>query len=178
MVSPLLEVYFLLQILVLCIFRGATGWQPAKLKVTMSGNLRPPPLSSVRQPASDLVDDVAFFSYDWSVTGNLQEDSSEPSSTTASESSNPLYDSHVDTAKQTPHPKIAIPRAANTKPLAYPGRVSRACVNCRDQKVKCSGHRPTCHRCQMSAVTCIYGDRKREKMVKCVVQIRCKYTRI
>ncbi|KAJ6100708.1 hypothetical protein N7499_000338 [Penicillium canescens] len=132
----------------------------------MSGNLPPPPLSSLRHPASDLVDDVAFFSYDWSVSGNLQEDSSEPSSTTASEISNPLYDPHVDTAKQTPNPKIAIPRAANTKPLANPGRVSRACVNCRDQKVKCSGHRPTCHRCQMSAVTCIYGDRKREKMVK------------
>ncbi|OQD84555.1 hypothetical protein PENANT_c012G01330 [Penicillium antarcticum] len=132
----------------------------------MSGNLPHPPLSSTRPPTSDLVDDVALFSYDWNTPGNLQEDSSDPSSTTASESSNPFYESHVDTAKQTPNPKIAIPRATNTKPISNPGRVSRACVNCREQKVKCSGHRPTCHRCQMSDVTCIYGDRKREKMVK------------
>ncbi|KAF7717732.1 Fungal Zn(2)-Cys(6) binuclear cluster domain-containing protein [Penicillium ucsense] len=64
------------------------------------------------------------------------------------------------------NPKVPIPRA--TRPVAYStgGRVSRACEACRDQKAKCSGHRPSCHRCQESGVACSYGDRKREKMLK------------
>lgn len=169
--------HFLRQIPILCIFRGAAVWPSAKLIVTMSGNSRHPPLSSSHPSASDLGEDVGLFSYDWSVLGNQQEDSSEPS-TRASESPNPFYESHINPTTQPPNPKIAIPRAANTKPLVNPGRVSRACLNCREQKVKCSGHRPTCHRCQITAVTCIYGDRKREKMAKCVVQTRCKYIRI
>lgn len=65
--------------------------------------------------------------------------------------------------------KVPIPRS--NYPSSYTstsGRVSRACENCRDQKAKCSGHRPSCQRCQDSGARCSYGDRKREKMVKCV----------
>lgn len=66
------------------------------------------------------------------------------------------------------NPKVPIPRT--TRPINYTssGRVGRACENCREQKAKCSGHRPSCHRCQDAGVPCSYGDRKREKMLKCV----------
>lgn len=64
--------------------------------------------------------------------------------------------------------KVPIPRSVY--PSSYStttsGRVSKACENCRDQKAKCSGHRPTCQRCQDSGVRCSYGDRKREKLLK------------
>ncbi|KAJ5840138.1 uncharacterized protein N7525_005326 [Penicillium rubens] len=62
--------------------------------------------------------------------------------------------------------KVAIPRNAQSSSWTSSGRVSRACENCREQKAKCSGHRPACHRCLDSNVPCSYGDRKREKMVK------------
>ncbi|CAG8904786.1 unnamed protein product [Penicillium egyptiacum] len=58
--------------------------------------------------------------------------------------------------------KVAIPRL--DPPLASSnGRVSRACHNCRKQKNKCSGHRPSCLRCQEANVLCVYVDGKRER---------------
>jgi len=68
--------------------------------------------------------------------------------------------------------KVAIPRNAPPINPTSSGRVSRACENCREQKAKCSGHRPACHRCRDSGVQCSYGDRKREKMVKWVTIIQ------
>ncbi|KAL2817369.1 fungal-specific transcription factor domain-containing protein [Aspergillus granulosus] len=62
--------------------------------------------------------------------------------------------------------KVAIPRTASSNIVPNRGRVSRACENCRDQKVKCSGQRPICQRCQESGIQCSYGDRKREKMAR------------
>ncbi|KAL4917515.1 fungal-specific transcription factor domain-containing protein [Aspergillus aurantiobrunneus] len=62
--------------------------------------------------------------------------------------------------------KVAIPRSGTSTAAPSRGRVSRACENCRDQKVKCSGQRPTCQRCQESGIQCSYGDRKREKMAR------------
>ncbi|KAF9887022.1 hypothetical protein FE257_010638 [Aspergillus nanangensis] len=62
--------------------------------------------------------------------------------------------------------KVPIPRSTNPSSWTSSGRVSRACENCREQKAKCSGHRPTCQRCQESGIRCSYGDRKREKMAK------------
>ncbi|CEL04455.1 hypothetical protein ASPCAL05585 [Aspergillus calidoustus] len=62
--------------------------------------------------------------------------------------------------------KVAIPRSTSSNTVPNRGRVSRACENCRDQKVKCSGQRPTCQRCQESGIQCSYGDRKREKMAR------------
>ncbi|KAJ5505878.1 hypothetical protein N7453_004835 [Penicillium expansum] len=60
------------------------------------------------------------------------------------------------------NPKVAIPRL--DLPLASNnGRVSRACHNCRKQKNKCSGHRPSCLRCQEANVLCVYVDGKRER---------------
>ncbi|KAJ5346126.1 hypothetical protein N7452_004130 [Penicillium brevicompactum] len=65
-----------------------------------------------------------------------------------------------------PNTKVQIPRIAHPGNLATSGRVSRACENCRAQKAKCSGHRPTCDRCKDAGVRCLYGDRKGEKMAK------------
>ncbi|PWY82177.1 C6 transcription factor [Aspergillus heteromorphus CBS 117.55] len=62
--------------------------------------------------------------------------------------------------------KVAIPRSVKSGNWSTSGRVSRACENCRDQKAKCTGHRPSCQRCQEAGIRCSYGDRKREKMAK------------
>ncbi|KAL4943908.1 hypothetical protein BDV06DRAFT_124679 [Aspergillus oleicola] len=62
--------------------------------------------------------------------------------------------------------KVAIPRSANSAAVSNRGRVSRACENCRDQKAKCSGQRPTCQRCQDAEIQCLYVDRKREKLAR------------
>ncbi|KAI3136915.1 transcriptional regulator family: Fungal Specific TF [Penicillium roqueforti] len=50
--------------------------------------------------------------------------------------------------------KVAIPRNAQSSSWTSSGRVSRACENCREQKAKCSGHRPACHRCLDAGVPC------------------------
>lgn len=64
--------------------------------------------------------------------------------------------------EQPMNAKVAIPRL--DLPLASNnGRVSRACHNCRKQKNKCSGHRPSCLRCQEANVLCVYVDGKRER---------------
>ncbi|OQE43103.1 hypothetical protein PENCOP_c003G01107 [Penicillium coprophilum] len=62
--------------------------------------------------------------------------------------------------------KVAIPRNSQPSSWTSSGRVSQACENCREQKAKCSGHRPACHRCLDSGVQCSYGDRKKEKLAK------------
>ncbi|KAL6233679.1 hypothetical protein BDW75DRAFT_251898 [Aspergillus navahoensis] len=62
--------------------------------------------------------------------------------------------------------KVAIPRSVSSTAVPTRGRVSRACESCREQKVKCSGQRPSCQRCQESGIQCSYGDRKREKLAR------------
>jgi hypothetical protein len=68
--------------------------------------------------------------------------------------------------------KVPISRLAHHSNCIGSGRVSRACENCREQKAKCSGHRPSCHRCHKARVKCLYGYRKREKILKCVFFFR------
>ncbi|KAJ5214893.1 hypothetical protein N7468_010572, partial [Penicillium chermesinum] len=70
------------------------------------------------------------------------------------------------TEDQFSNAKVPIPRSANPNVWTSSGRTSRACENCREQKAKCSGHRPVCTRCKDSGLQCIYSYRKREKMVK------------
>lgn len=41
-------------------------------------------------------------------------------------------------------------------------RTFRSCIPCRDSKVKCSGERPTCTRCQQRRTTCIYDAEHNE----------------
>jgi hypothetical protein len=63
-------------------------------------------------------------------------------------------------------PKVPIPRATNQMNAVTPGRVKQACQSCREQKAKCSGHRPACRRCEENSFSCVYKDRKRFKMTK------------
>ncbi|EED13436.1 C6 transcription factor, putative [Talaromyces stipitatus ATCC 10500] len=66
-----------------------------------------------------------------------------------------------------PPAKVAIPRAPNLSEQSNVNRrVGHACESCREQKTKCSGDRPTCQRCQDLGLTCLYGDRKRERTAK------------
>ncbi|KAJ5991382.1 hypothetical protein N7499_012034 [Penicillium canescens] len=63
-------------------------------------------------------------------------------------------------------PKVPIPRATNKINAVTPGRAKQACRSCRQQKAKCSGHRPECRRCEENSFPCVYEDRTRFKMTK------------
>ena len=58
--------------------------------------------------------------------------------------------------------KVAIPRTRQLKSWNSRSRVSLACNSCRTTKVKCSGHRPVCDRCERLGIQCNYGERKRQ----------------
>ncbi|KAJ5441047.1 hypothetical protein N7491_003453 [Penicillium cf. griseofulvum] len=66
------------------------------------------------------------------------------------------------TGEQPVNAKVAIPRL-DLPLVSSNGRVTRACHNCRKQKNKCSGHRPSCLRCEEANVLCVYVDGKRER---------------
>ncbi|KAI9373580.1 fungal-specific transcription factor domain-containing protein [Aspergillus egyptiacus] len=99
--------------------------------------------------------------YDWAAPGFPQPSipAQGPSESTANMPEPPIFQERLNS-------KVAIPRSTNTSTVPNRGRVSRACEICRDQKVKCSGQRPTCQRCQESGIQCSYGDRKREKLAR------------
>ncbi|TPR04946.1 hypothetical protein CAN33_0032275 [Aspergillus niger] len=139
----------------------------------MSDNSRPPPFPYPSYPSStssDLPDSEPKY-HSWPVPQYSQ-----PASLVPPVSYEPVPVSHAENpaagaSRSAPgdrsgNSKVAIPRTVSTSTWTSSGRVSRACENCRDQKAKCSGHRPTCQRCQESGIRCSYGDRKREKMAK------------
>ncbi|KAJ5762162.1 uncharacterized protein N7511_005544 [Penicillium nucicola] len=103
----------------------------------------------------ELVDESALFNTDWTVPNYAL----------------PAFEPAVPEESFTPpgdrvNAKVAIPRNSQRPNWTVSGRVSRACENCRDQKAKCSGHRPVCHRCRDAGIGCSYGDRKKEKTAK------------
>ncbi|KAJ5898270.1 hypothetical protein N7504_008558 [Penicillium tannophilum] len=110
-------------------------------------------------PSDQPETDSALFNYDW-ITPPLTQ------SAAFDFSGDPLPERDDLVTSDRPNTKVAIPRIANASTWASSSRVSRACENCREQKAKCSGHRPACHRCKEADVRCSYGDRKREKMAK------------
>ncbi|KAJ5972552.1 uncharacterized protein N7479_002470 [Penicillium vulpinum] len=101
------------------------------------------------------------FNYDWAVPEYPQPS---PVQFTETIPTRDIRD-HLSISDRV-NPKVAIPRTSQPSSWTTSGRVSRACENCREQKAKCSGHRPACHRCLDASVQCSYGDRKRERMVK------------
>ncbi|CAG8069491.1 unnamed protein product [Penicillium salamii] len=124
---------------------------------SLTHSLQPEPHPSARN-------DYAFFA--------ASEDT-DTSPSTPSELVN--FDTHRDDTRdprnkaritdQSANAKVAIPRL--DLPVASSnGRVSRACHNCRKQKNKCSGERPSCQRCQEASVPCVYVDGKRERNAK------------
>jgi hypothetical protein len=107
------------------------------------------------------------FNYDWAMPGYPQ-----PSPV---EFTGPIPGRDIHLSDRV-NPKVAIPRTSQASSWTSSGRVSRACENCREQKAKCSGHRPSCNRCLDSGVQCSYGDRKREKMAKYVTFSLVQYS--
>ncbi|KAF2655822.1 hypothetical protein K491DRAFT_657751 [Lophiostoma macrostomum CBS 122681] len=71
--------------------------------------------------------------------------------------------------------KIAIPRLHRTGEIKSSAkqrqRVSRACLGCRTQKVKCSGDVPSCVHCQATGRECLYIMPRRDKLN--IVTDRC-----
>ncbi|KAE8354634.1 fungal-specific transcription factor domain-containing protein [Aspergillus coremiiformis] len=136
----------------------------------MSNSNRPPPFhypSYTSSPSSEYPGNEATFN-DW-VLPQYSQPSYAPSATydtVAGFVENSAGTSAMLTGEQPSNSKVAIPRSANPGNWTSKGRVSRACEKCREQKAKCSGHRPTCLRCQEAGTHCSYGDRKREKMAK------------
>ncbi len=136
---------------------------------TMSENFPPHPLYP--EYASDATEnESAPFEQARPVPGYTQ-----PIITFGVSPYNELFSGRQDLPEPSPNlgerslnPKVPIPRTTRQINYTSNGRVGRACENCREQKAKCSGHRPSCHRCQDAGVPCSYGDRKREKMLKCV----------
>ncbi|WYZ41400.1 hypothetical protein EsH8_V_000295 [Colletotrichum jinshuiense] len=62
----------------------------------------------------------------------------------------------------TPSPEVGDPHGflAPTQSLTEAGtkrrRIAAACVECRSQKAKCSGHRPQCFHCTRRNIACVY----------------------
>ncbi|KAJ5659973.1 hypothetical protein N7507_006424 [Penicillium longicatenatum] len=110
-------------------------------------------------PSDQPEHESAFFNNDW-ITPPL----TQPAAFDFPLDSLPERDDLVTSDR--PKTKVAIPRITTASAWPSSSRVSRACENCREQKAKCSGHRPACHRCKEADVRCSYGDRKREKMAK------------
>ncbi|KAJ5138998.1 uncharacterized protein N7515_003846 [Penicillium bovifimosum] len=124
----------------------------------MSGNFGSPAHSEYPNPENE-----SAFNYDWAVPAQPQPS---PFEFTVNAQAIPVPGDPLATSIGSVNAKVPIPRSAQASSWISSGRVSRACENCRDQKIKCSGHRPACHRCQDAGVSCSYGDRKKEKMLK------------
>lgn len=119
----------------------------------MSGNFGAP----FHSKRNELVDDSASFHSTWTAP-----DYNLPSLEAA------IPENTFTATCDQANAKVPIPRTAQSTRWIARGRVSRACENCRDQKVKCSGNRPVCDRCRNTGAACFYGDRKKEKTVKWV----------
>ncbi|KAI9036648.1 Zn(II)2Cys6 transcription factor [Aspergillus affinis] len=61
-------------------------------------------------------------------------------------------------ASQPPNPKVPISKSTKrTSAIGdHASRAGRACENCHKRKYKCSGHQPTCRRCQVAGVRCVH----------------------
>jgi hypothetical protein len=131
----------------------------------MSENFPGRPL--IPEGASDIPEnESAPFHYDWALPGYAHPP---PPSFPANADRFTGRDDLPNPGDRYVNAKVPIPRTVYPSTwTTNSGRVSRACENCREQKAKCSGHRPACQRCQDAAMPCSYGDRKREKLLKCV----------
>lgn len=111
-----------------------------------------------------LENEMALVSYDSTLTDHLQTTTLHSSTPAEATPDRQHFDGFHD--NQAVNPKVAIPRNVQINTITSSGRVNQACDNCREQKAKCSGNRPTCQRCEDAGVCCVYGDRKRVRMLK------------
>lgn len=58
--------------------------------------------------------------------------------------------------------RVAIPRLPD-RYTSKPGRVSRACDECRSRKAKCDARRPVCGNCARVKLACVYSEPKRDR---------------
>lgn len=136
---------------------------PTPKTLTMSDRFSPR-LPKTEPPSDVTENEYAPFNYDWPGPGSGSVGFA--ANTGLIQGSEDLVGPNP--GEQPTNAKVAIPRSAQTASWVSNGRTSRACENCREQKAKCSGHHPTCNRCKDAGVRCSYGDRKRERMIKCV----------
>ncbi|KAL5048460.1 hypothetical protein BDW71DRAFT_22310 [Aspergillus fruticulosus] len=120
------------------------------------------PFSST--PSSQLPENEPL--YGWVASGFSQTSFPPQGPSEATSNQAEIPNASVVLPKHSLNSKVAIPRSMSSTVVPTRGRVSRACENCREQKVKCSGQRPSCQRCQESGIQCSYGDRKREKLAR------------
>ncbi|KAI1832370.1 transcriptional regulator family: Fungal Specific TF [Penicillium roqueforti] len=109
--------------------------------------------------------EASSFTYDWVVPGFSRPLPVEFSANTDLISPSEDLVSSI-TRESSIKTKIQIPRSAQAATWTSAGRTSRACENCREQKAKCSGHHPTCKRCEDAGIRCFYSDRKKDKVLK------------
>ena len=128
----------------------------------------PPPYASYTSYSHPPENDPPFS--DWKVP-NIGEQSSGPQANFEAAPTVAENHSRVNQGEWSLNTKVAIPRkraTTSSRDWRSSRRVGQACESCREQKAKCSGHRPTCRRCQEAGIRCSYGGRKREKVAKCV----------
>ena len=69
-----------------------------------------------------------------------------------------------------PNPKVAIQRLHNPTPSRQSAfqhkrdRISRACIRCRSRKVRCTGERPCCRRCETGGAEGVYTESRRDRL--------------
>jgi hypothetical protein len=107
-----------------------------------------------------------LFNSDWTFADHQQPSTCQSSTQTEAPPDRDFSD--ISHTHQAVNAKIPIVRNPHPKIYTSSSRVGQACGNCREQKAKCSGHRPTCNRCQISGAHCSYGERKGIMMLKCV----------
>lgn len=59
--------------------------------------------------------------------------------------------------------RVPIPRLPNRHTDRKPGRISRACDQCRLRKSKCDGHM-ACGQCASADLVCVYSESKRDRV--------------
>ncbi|EAW12131.1 putative C6 transcription factor [Aspergillus clavatus NRRL 1] len=100
-----------------------------------------------------------------SITQDLDRQSSASSSSSVEKQPFQFLGVHSQPASvaATPSPaaKLPIPRLSSTPISRH--RTSRACVPCRERKIKCDGAKPTCKQCHQLKITCAYAGSKRER---------------
>ncbi|KAJ5653675.1 hypothetical protein N7490_000678 [Penicillium lividum] len=134
---------------------------------------RPPPLPKKDQHSDVPGNDLSSFSYDWVVPGLSQPLHVEfPTNTNLIPGREGLVSSNP--GEWPRNSKVPIPRSAQAATSTSTGRTSRACQNCREQKAKCSGHHPTCNRCEDAGIKCVYSDRKKDKIEKDMGDLRAQ----
>jgi hypothetical protein len=78
-------------------------------------------------------------------------------------SSSTRTDMQFDSLVNPTNSKVAIPRIARSQSRNVARRAKRACLGCRQKKVKCDGHQP-CRQCVLFDAACEYAEGKEDRI--------------